>query len=90
MTLVSVSDIPKRYTDPDRDEAFRQILCGLFEEYPVARVPGYPMHMRDPGECRAMALENRGDPARAAFMACDTGVPNELILGAYNLIYLEG
>ncbi len=69
--------------------AFRDILEGYFAQYPVAMAPGYQgfdlgQEWRDDVKRCADDL----DPRHMCMNACDSGVPNELVLGAYTLLFL--
>ncbi len=63
-------------------EAFREVLRKYFAEYPV------PQRMScDAARYRGFALD-RKRAREACFYAVDVGVPNELVMASYTLLFL--
>jgi len=85
---IEVDAIPDTSGDEDDDmiDAFQEVIARLFDEYPVNERAN-DGNMETAAHWRREALNGRRDPQAAAYYACDTGVPNELILGAYKLIF---
>ena len=80
--------IPPAIRDsPKAREAFKEILRSLYEQYEAV--------VDSKGSMPSIAAMHRNSsliewrsPATMTYYACDTGVPNELILSAYALIFL--
>ncbi len=68
--------------------AFRDILIGLFAQYPVPEECwGFYRPQMEGHRGEAIGVY-AGNAHRMAYYACDTGVPNELILAAYAILFL--
>jgi hypothetical protein len=76
--------------------AFRKHLAQLFDEYSVKLAPyeakTWPV---TPKQARAEALDLLASPTadprhvqEAAYLACDTGAPNGMVLGMYMLLFI--
>lgn len=92
--LEGPDDVPLPKTAaPEAIMAFTEIVSDLFRQYPAdesAVVPG----RRSAASCRQALIEPSyiDSPEKSArricYMACDTGVPNELIFRPYALLFL--
>lgn len=85
---VLFSDIPDLEAyDDDQIDAFREVLTQLFADYPlddnVNRSSGNSMTA---SYWRKEVIGTR-QPEKMAYYACDTGVPNELVIAALKLIF---
>jgi hypothetical protein len=68
----------------EQDEAFNAVLLQLFEEFPAGDAAHIPAQRVKAYRESALGL---GPHYVKAFIACDTGVPNERIIAAAMLIY---
>ena len=67
---------------PEQMESFRSIVKQLFSEYPVEN----PSLVVDAAQWRRDAVKVE-TPQSMLYLALDTGVPNDLLLAHYALIF---
>lgn len=81
---------PTRHDSADAREAFASILLKLFDEYPTDD-PDYRRFRKHViwalGQSSDGTAFANSRAREAAFMACDTGVPNGEILAAYAMLF---
>ena len=81
--------VPVKDVTPERLGAFVGMLRQYFDEYPADdQISASAGAVGDASKWREKAVASRYHPEISAYYACDTGVPNELILGAYALLFL--
>lgn len=81
--------VPVKDVTPERMGAFVGMLRQYFDEYPADdQISAAAGAIGGASKWREKAVARMYHPEISAYYACDTGVPNELILGAYALLFL--